>query len=46
MSETMDDYIIDCISGKQVKGTPEEIEAVQPFSKNRLRIMIILQKIL
>ena len=36
----MDDYIIDCISGKQVKGTPEEIEAVQPFSKNWLRIIL------
>ena len=33
MAETMDGYIIDFISGNQVKGTPEEIEAVQPFSK-------------
>ena len=33
MSEVMDGYIIDYISGNQVKGTPEEIEAVQPFSK-------------
>ena len=29
----MEGYIVDYISGKQVKGTPEEIEAVQPFSK-------------
>ena len=33
MADTMDGYIIDFISGNQVKGTPEEIEAVQPFSK-------------
>ena len=33
MSEVMDGYIIDYISGNPVKGTPEEIEAVQPFSK-------------
>lgn len=33
MSEIMDGYIIDYISGNQVKGNPEEIEAVQPFSK-------------
>ena len=26
-------YIVDFISGIQVKETPEEIEAVQPFSK-------------
>lgn len=29
----MDRHIIDYISGNQVKETPEEIEAVQPFSK-------------
>lgn len=28
-----DGYIIDYISGNEVKGTPEEIQAVQPFSK-------------
>lgn len=33
MSEIMDGYIVDYISGNQVKGTPEEVEAVQPFSK-------------
>jgi type I restriction enzyme M protein len=34
MSEELKEgYIIDFISGEQVKGTPEEIEAVQVFSK-------------
>lgn len=33
MAEIADGYIYDYISGNQVKGTPEEIEAVQPFSK-------------
>jgi len=33
MSAIMEGYIIDYISGNHVKGTPEEIEAVQPFSK-------------
>ncbi len=33
VTETMDGYVVDYISNKQVKGTPEEIEAVQPFSK-------------
>jgi len=28
-----DGYIIDYISGKEIKGSPEEIEATQPFSK-------------
>ncbi|PAF53818.1 DNA methyltransferase [Helicobacter sp. 13S00482-2] len=28
-----DGYIIDFISGKEIKGTPEEIDATQPFSK-------------
>lgn len=28
-----DEHIVDFISGKQVKSTPEEIQAVQPFSK-------------
>lgn len=32
-SSAKDGYIIDFISGKEVKGTPEEIEATQPFSK-------------
>lgn len=31
--ETKDGYIIDFISGKEVKATPEEIEAVQVFAK-------------
>ncbi len=33
MAETRDGYIVDFISGQLVKETPEEIEAVQPFSK-------------
>lgn len=33
MSETLEGYIDDYVTGKPVKGTPEEIEAVQPFSK-------------
>lgn len=33
MPDNMSSYIIDFVSGNQVKGTPEEIEAVQPFSK-------------
>ena len=33
MSEIKDGYIIDYISGQPVKETPEEIEAIQPFSK-------------
>lgn len=33
MAAIMEGYIIDYISGNHVKGTPEEIEAVQPFSK-------------
>ena len=32
-AETAKGYIIDYISGEQVKATPEEIEAVQVFSK-------------
>ena len=28
-----DGYIIDYISGQEIKATPEEVEAVQPFSK-------------
>lgn len=31
--ETKEGYIIDYISGLPVKETPEEVEAVQPFSK-------------
>ena len=31
--ETKDGYIIDYISGQEIKGTPEEIEAVQVFAK-------------
>ena len=33
MAEIKEGYIIDFISGQQVKETPEKIEAVQPFSK-------------
>jgi type I restriction enzyme M protein len=33
MEELKEGYIIDYISGLQVKETPEEIEAVQPFSR-------------
>ena len=33
MEDIKEGYIIDYISGLQVKETPEEIEAVQPFSK-------------
>ncbi len=34
MSEKLKDgYIFDYISGQQVKATPEEIEAVQVYSK-------------
>ena len=33
MPETMEGYIDDYVTGKSVKGTPEEIEAVQPFSR-------------
>ena len=32
-SELKEGYIIDFISGLQVRETPEETEAVQPFSK-------------
>lgn len=31
--ETKDGYIIDFISGQEVKATPEEIQAVQVYSK-------------
>ena len=27
-----DGYIIDYVSGQEIKGTPEEVEAVQPFA--------------
>ena len=33
MDEIREGYIVDYISGLQVRETPEEIEAVQPFSK-------------
>jgi len=34
MNENIKDgYIIDYISGQEIKATPEEVEAVQPFSK-------------
>ena len=31
--ETKDGYLIDFISGQEIKGAPEEIEAVQVFAK-------------
>ncbi|MBR6705245.1 MAG: hypothetical protein IKI84_01010 [Clostridia bacterium] len=33
MSEIAEGYIVDFITGTPVRGTPEEIEAVQPFSQ-------------
>jgi len=33
MSEEKEGYIIDYISGKEVRETPEEIQAVQPYAK-------------
>ena len=33
MAELKEGYVLDYISGLSVKETPEEIEAVQPFSK-------------
>lgn len=33
MFEIKEGYIVDYISGQQVRETPEEVEAVQPFSK-------------
>ena len=33
MPEVMDGYIVDYVSQMQVRSTPEEIEAVQPFAK-------------
>ena len=33
MEDLKEGYIVDYISGLQVKETPEEVEAVQPFSK-------------
>ena len=33
MEKLKDGYLWDFISGIQVKATPEEVEAVQPFSK-------------
>jgi type I restriction enzyme M protein len=31
--ETKDGYLIDFISGQEIKATPEEVEAVQVFAK-------------
>lgn len=39
-----DGYIEDYVSGVEVKATPEEIQAVQPFEKYWLMIMVILKK--
>ena len=33
MSEVKEGYIIDYISGQQLKATPEEVEAVQVFAR-------------
>ena len=33
MEQAREGYLIDCISGQEVKTTPEEIQAVQPFAK-------------
>lgn len=33
MTEIKEGYIVDFISGQPVRETPEEVEAVQPFSK-------------
>lgn len=33
MEELKEGYIIDFVSGLQVKETPEEVDAVQPFAK-------------
>ena len=32
MNEIRDGYIIDCVSGQELKATPEEVQAVQPFA--------------
>ena len=32
IKELREGYIIDCISGQELKSTPEELEAVQPFA--------------
>ena len=33
MAEVKEGYIIDYISGQQLKATPEEVEAVQVFAR-------------
>ena len=33
MEQVKEGYLIDCISGKTLKATPEEVQAVQPFAK-------------
>ena len=33
MSEIQEGYLADYISGSQVRSTPEEVEAVQPYAK-------------
>ena len=33
MSEIQEGYLVDYISGSQVRSTPEEVEAVQPYAK-------------
>ena len=32
MPEVREGYLIDCISGQELKATPEEVQAVQPFA--------------
>ena len=32
MTSIKEGYVLDCVSGQEVKATPEEIQAVQPFA--------------
>lgn len=45
MTEIKEGYIVDFISGQPVRETPEEVEAVQPFSKSWLMTMAIPRNI-
>lgn len=33
MERAREGYLTDCISGQELKATPEETQAVQPFAK-------------
>lgn len=33
MENSKDGYLIDCVSGQELKATPEEVQAVQPFAR-------------